>query len=85
MKKIRPLGPCNGGASEDKTRPAPPRNERYLLQEATRRQAASSSTLEPNLQPLSAMAAGSGFGSRGYMGGGLIGWEIQAYEDKDLV
>lgn len=43
-----------------------------LLQEATRRQAASSSTQEPNQQPLSAMAAGSGFGSRGYMGRGNV-------------
>ena len=35
MKKIRPAGPCNGGASEGKTRPAPPRNKRYSGQTNT--------------------------------------------------
>jgi len=43
---------------------------RRLLQEATRRQAATSSSPELNQQPFSAMAAGSVFCSRGYIGRG---------------
>jgi len=39
-----------------------------LLQEATRRQAASTSTVEASQQPLSALAAGSGYHPSGYIG-----------------